>query len=83
MTLNLQPWKILDKRRFLLAAMEEFAGDARISFEGDLRATRLDQISSASNEETAALKMKYALAEAEFRHRSVGSRLHPDNHVGH
>jgi len=49
-------WKIRDKRRFLVAAIEELAGDAHISFEGDLRALKLADLPGASTDETASLK---------------------------
>ena len=45
-----------DKRRLLLTMMEEFSGDAHISFEGDLSALPLSGIPGASQEETGALK---------------------------
>jgi hypothetical protein len=56
MTHNNRLWKILDKRQFLIAAMEELAGAAHISFEGDLSAMRVSQLPEASGDETPALK---------------------------
>ena len=49
-------WRVNDKRCLLLALMKELAGDANISFEGDLKALRLSSIPGASMEETEALK---------------------------
>jgi hypothetical protein len=64
---NTKPrWKILDKRRFLIAAMEELAGDAHISFEGNLSGTRISSLSHASTEETLALKRNTLWPKQEF-----------------
>lgn len=49
-------WKIRDKRKFLIAVMTELAGDAHISFEGDLSATQVTHLAGASGSETAVLK---------------------------
>jgi hypothetical protein len=49
-------WKVQDKRLLLLAMMEELAGDAHISFEGDFQGLRLLSMPGASQDETAALK---------------------------
>jgi len=49
-------WLVLDKRRFLLAIIEELAGNAHISFEGDLPSLKLTSIPGASECETEALK---------------------------
>jgi hypothetical protein len=49
-------WKVQDKRRLLLALMEELAGGAHISFEGDLRALTLSSLPGASGEPTVVLK---------------------------
>jgi hypothetical protein len=49
-------WKVRDKRRFLIAAMTELAGDARLSFEGNLTATHLLHLVGSSVDETATLK---------------------------
>ena len=61
-----QTWKILDKRRFLLAVMREFAGNAHISFEGDLSKTQLSTLPYARTEETAALKRNTLWPKQEF-----------------
>jgi hypothetical protein len=49
-------WKVLDKRRLLLTMMQELAGGAHVSFEGDLRGLRLMSFPGASEESTAVLK---------------------------
>ena len=59
-------WLVRDKRRLLLAMMEEFAGDAHISFEGDLSALPLSSIPGASQEETAVLKRNTQWPKKDF-----------------
>ena len=49
-------WKVRDKRKFLIAAMAELAGDAHLSLEGDLSATQVLDLAGASGNETAVLK---------------------------
>ena len=49
-------YKVRDKRRFLAAALAELAGDAQVSFEGDLSMTSLSDVPGASNDETHVLK---------------------------
>jgi hypothetical protein len=49
-------WLVRDKRRLLVRMMEQLAGNAHISFEGDLKALHLSRIPGASNEETEVLK---------------------------
>lgn len=49
-------WKIRDKRKFLIAAMTELAGDAHLSLEGDLGVTQVLEMAEASGHETAILK---------------------------
>jgi hypothetical protein len=49
-------WKVRDKRAFLIAAMQELAGTAHISLEGDLTSTTVLRVTGASGDETAALK---------------------------
>ncbi|HEX4320068.1 MAG TPA: hypothetical protein VHZ52_04145 [Acidobacteriaceae bacterium] len=56
MEIERQLWKVCDKRRFLISTMEELAGDAHISFEGDLSAFALLNFADASEEETSVLK---------------------------
>jgi hypothetical protein len=59
-------WKVQDKRRLLLALMNELAGDAHISFEGDLRGLRLLTMPGASQEPTMALKRNTLSPEQDF-----------------
>ena len=49
-------WKVRDKRKFLIAAMTELAGDAHLSLEGNLSITRVLELAEASGDETAILK---------------------------
>jgi hypothetical protein len=51
-----QLWKVRDKRRFLMAAMEELAGNAHISFEGNLSALGMVHLPGATDEETPVLR---------------------------
>jgi hypothetical protein len=59
-------WKVLDKRCLLLTLMEELAGGAHVSFEGDLRGLSLSNISGASGEPTAALKRNTLSPKQDF-----------------
>ncbi len=59
-------WLVRDKRRFLLAIMEELAGNAHVSFEGDLRNLRLSSLPGASEAETASLKRNTLWPKQEF-----------------
>lgn len=59
-------WLVRDKRRLLLAMMEQLAGDAHISFEGDLSALHLSSIPGASPEETGALKRNTQWPKQDF-----------------
>ena len=59
-------WLVPDKRRLLLAIMEELAGNAHISFEGDLRNLRLSSFAGASEAETAALRRNTLRPKQEF-----------------
>ena len=59
-------WLVRDKRRLLLAMMEELAGDAHISFEGDLRGLALSSMPFASEEMTAALKRNTLWPKQDF-----------------
>jgi hypothetical protein len=59
-------WHVSDKRRLLLAMMEEFAGDAHISFEGDLSALPLSSIPGASQEETGVLRRNTLWPKQDF-----------------
>ena len=51
-----QIWHVRDKRRLLIAVMEELAGSAHISFEGDLTQLSLASLAGASELETPALQ---------------------------
>lgn len=59
-------WKVHDKRRLLLVMMEELAGDAHISFEGDFRGLRLLSTPGASQEETPTLKRNTLWPKQDF-----------------
>jgi hypothetical protein len=59
-------WRVLDKRRLLSAMMEELAGEAHISIEGDLSAMSLSSISGASKEETIALSRNTRWPKQDF-----------------
>jgi hypothetical protein len=59
-------WLVRDKRRLLSAMMEELAGDAHISFEGDLRALPIFSTPGASQEETVALKRNTLWPKQDF-----------------
>jgi hypothetical protein len=53
---NSASWQVLDKQRLFRLVMEELAGDAYISFEGNLHGLRLHGLPGASEEETDSLK---------------------------
>jgi hypothetical protein len=59
-------WKVLDKRRLLLALMEELAGGAHVSFEGDLRGLTLSNIPGASGQPTTALRRSTVWPKQDF-----------------
>jgi hypothetical protein len=59
-------WVVRDKPRLLLALMEELAGNAHISFEGDLRHFNLNKFAGASENETAVLKRNTLWPTQEF-----------------
>ncbi len=59
-------YKIVDKRRFLIAAMTELAGSAHISFEGNLARTSLFQSQGVSIGETPVLKRNTLWPVQEF-----------------
>ena len=59
-------WKVQDKRRLLLALMEELAGGAHVSFEGDLQGLTLSSIPGASGEPNVALKRNTLWPEQDF-----------------
>lgn len=57
---------VRDRTRLLLAVIEQLAGNAHISFEGDLRNTRLTAMSGASEEETSILKRNTTWPKQDF-----------------
>src|SRR5579859_671594 len=59
-------WKVQDKRRLLLALMEELAGGAHVSFEGDLQGLKLSSFPGVSGEPTAALKRNTLQPKLDF-----------------
>lgn len=59
-------WKVLDRRRLLLLVMEGLAGNAHVSFEGNLRSLNLLSLSNVSQEPTAALKRNTLWPEQDF-----------------
>jgi hypothetical protein len=59
-------WTVHDKSRLLLALMEELAGDAHISFEGDPPQCKLKSFLGASEEETFALKRNTIWPKQDF-----------------
>src|SRR5258708_38324924 len=59
-------WHVSDKRRLLLDMMEEFAGDAHISFEGDLSTLPLSSIPGASKEDTGVLRRNTLWPKQDF-----------------
>jgi hypothetical protein len=64
---NPQPKLVVrDRTGLLLAVAEQLAGNARISFEGDLRNTRLNKLSGASEEETTILKRNTTWPKQDF-----------------
>jgi hypothetical protein len=67
-------YKVRDKRKFLVAAMEELAGAARISFEGNLSTTSVFKLNGASGDETQVLKRNTLRPKQDF----VVLELEPD-----
>ena len=59
-------WRVFDKRRFLKASMEELAGNAHISFEGDLSAIGISNLHGASGEPTPILKRNTIWPKQDF-----------------
>lgn len=68
-----EQWAVKDKSRLLISIMEALAGDAHLSFEGDLVGLRLMENGGASDQETAVLKKEYALAATRL-HRCASRR---------
>jgi hypothetical protein len=61
-----QIWKVRDKNRLLLAIMNELAGDANISFEGDSKILSLVALPGASQMETSVLKRSTLWPQQDF-----------------
>ena len=59
-------WKVQNKRGLLLALMERLAGDAHISFEGNLKGLKLLSMPDASEEPTPALKRNTLWPKQDF-----------------
>jgi hypothetical protein len=59
-------YKVRDKRRFLMAALQQFAGSAYISFEGNLQGTSLVGTPGASEVETNVLKRNTLWPKQDF-----------------
>jgi hypothetical protein len=57
---------VRNKNAFLIAVMEELAGNAEISFEGDLGNLQLKELPGASNTETTALKRNTLWPKRDF-----------------
>jgi hypothetical protein len=59
-------WLVHDKSRLLLAIMDELAGNAHISFEGNLGNVRLLRLPGASEETTGVLKRNTLWPKQDF-----------------
>jgi hypothetical protein len=59
-------YKIHDKRRFLMAALQQLAGSAFVSFEGDLRGSALIEAPGATGDEKTALKRNTLWPKQDF-----------------
>jgi len=66
MTTGGSMWKVRDKSRFLIALITELAGNAQISFEGDLSKLSLHDLPGASTEETPLLKRNTTWPRQDF-----------------
>jgi|ERR1700722_2300929 len=63
---EIKRWFVQDKRRLLLVMMDELAGDAHISFEGNLSALRFSSMPGVSHEETVALRRNTRWPKQDF-----------------
>jgi hypothetical protein len=63
---NSDSWQVLDKQRLFRLVMDELAGDAHISFEGNLHDLRLLALPGASEEETDSLKRNTSWPKQDF-----------------
>jgi hypothetical protein len=61
-----QPFRIVDKRRFVLAAMHALAGEAHISFEGRLGSSKLAELRTASTLESTVLRRNTIQPKQDF-----------------
>jgi hypothetical protein len=61
-----ESWQVLDKQRLFRLVMDELAGDAHISFEGNLQGLRLHGLPGASEEETDSLKRNTSRPKQDF-----------------
>jgi hypothetical protein len=72
-------WKVQDKRGLLVALMDELAGGAHVSFEGDLQGLTLLSLPGASLEPTTALKRNTLWPKLDFvvvpLEPSMGSKI--------
>lgn len=66
MVANSEARHVLDKQRLFHLVMEELAGNAHMSFEGDFGSLRLLNIPGASEEETACLKRNTLWPKQDF-----------------
>jgi hypothetical protein len=66
MTVNKLLWKILDKRRSLISAMEKLLGNSRISLEGDLSRTGICDLAEVTREETLILRRNTLWPKQDF-----------------
>jgi hypothetical protein len=72
---NSKSWQVLDKQRLFRLVMDELAGDAHISFEGNFDGLRLLSVLGASEGETASLKRNTLSPKQDF----VVVPLEPDS----
>lgn len=59
-------WKVQNKSGLLLALMEKLAGDAHVSFEGNLKGLKLLSMPDASEEPTPSLKRNTLWPKQDF-----------------
>jgi hypothetical protein len=61
-----EQWTMKDKNRLLLALMEALAGDAHLSFDGDLHGFQLKEMAGAVDQETTTLKRNTRWPQQDF-----------------
>jgi len=59
-------WRVRDKVRFLTAMMDELAGDAHVSFEGDLRRLNFSTLAGVSDQPSSVLKRNTIWPKQDF-----------------